>query len=390
MITLPDRVRAAAEATAHEVTPDGIPDWEDLANRTASGRERRVPVTRRHVRARWLAPVTAAAAVLAVAAGLAGGLSGTARPSPASSAARIGPLPRYYALIVAVHGTCRLVIHDARSGATLVTARLAPGQYDQITAAADDTTFVIGQQGRTGPMSFLLARFDPARDTITVHKLPIAPVPAAEATNGIALSPDGTELAVTTRIVDAHDDTNAPGEIRLYSLATGAVKEWTTSADWGNLGLVSWGSDGILGFDFFTMNPADATRAGIRLLNTNAPAGNLLADSTLAVPQAQPAGYLVQGPIALIDNGAAVVTIAERSQHRKVVSRFEVLSTRTGRATRTFLPSRPGGALSLVWASAAGTVLAGYFSSGSVEWISGARHTPVSGVPASGFLAIAF
>ena len=393
MITLPDRVRAAAEAIAHEITPDSIPAWEGLINPTTSGRKRRILVARRPVRARWLAPVTAAAAVLAVTAvavGLSGGLSGKAGPSPASSATRIGPLPRYYASIVAVHGTYRLVIHDARSGGTLATAKLAPGQNDQITAAADDTTYVIGQQGRTGPMSFLVARLDPAHDTVSVHNLPIAPIPAAEAPSGIALSPDGTKLAVTTLIFNARDHTNVPDEIRIYSLATGAVKEWTTSADWGNVGLVSWGSEGILGFDFFTMNPADATRAGIRLLNANDPAGNLLADSTLAVPKAQPAGYAVQGPMELIDNGAAVVTIAQRSQGGKVVSRFEVLSTRTGRVIRTFKPSRPNGAVGLLWASTAGTVLAGSFSSGSIEWISGARHMPVKGIQPGGSLVIAF
>ena len=102
----------------------------------------------------------------------------------------------------------------------------------------------------------------------------------------------------------------------------------------------------------------------------------------------------------LIDNGAAVVTVAGRaaSPHRNIDSQFEVLSTRTGRVIRAFLPSsRSGGYEGLLWASSSGAVLAGYVPYtaphphplGPLEWIIASRHTPIKGVP-QGFLPIAF
>ena len=66
MNTLAERVRAAAAATAQEVTPDSIRDWQELAIRSTARRERDARTRRWRVRARWLAPLTAAVAVLAV------------------------------------------------------------------------------------------------------------------------------------------------------------------------------------------------------------------------------------------------------------------------------------------------------------------------------------
>ena len=399
MNTLAERVRAAAAATAQEVTPDSIRDWQELAIRSTARRERDARTRRWRVRARWLAPLTAAVAVLAVvvASAMVGAdHAGSPSRSQEPAAFGSGALPRYYALIVSVDGTCRLVIHDARSGATLAAVRLAgqgPGDF-QLVAAASDTTFAIGHRGQTGVMSYVVAHFDPARKAIAVRKLPFATLPLRESASTIALSPDGTELAVAVQI--SSDRELRLTELRVYSLATGAVKVWTASAGYPTfIQDLSWGATGVLGFDLMNTGRTDATQAGIRLLNPNVAAGSLLAASTLAVPQTQPAGFQVGGSFTIIDDGAAVVTVVGRtaSPGRKVVSQFEVLSTRTGRVIRAFLPStRPDAENSqqgLVWANSAGTVLAGFVpyagthpsSIGPLEWISGSRYAPVRGLP---------
>lgn len=259
-----------------------------------------------------------------------------------------------------------------------------------IGAAGSDTTFVLGQQSSTGQTSFLLARFDRASKTITVRSLPIAPLPSGTGANLIALSPDGTELAVAAQTNFSH--TPSHNEIRLYSLTTGAVRVWTASTPWwASLQGLYWGPAGVLAFDLISIGNAAVATAGIRLLNTNAAAGSLLAASTLAVSQNQPAGYVVAGPFALIDKGTAVVTVVgpEDVHYGKVDSQFEVLSTRTGRVIRAFLPSKvPGDNDSLVWASPSGAVIAGYVRYagrepkllGPLEWISATGYTPIKGV----------
>jgi hypothetical protein len=418
MSTLGDRVRAAAETAADEITPDSIPDWQDFAIRVGSGWERGTGTSRRHARSRWFAPVAAAAAVIAVIAAIAvsGVLAGghqarkpatkptpskTASPKPSPSVspppAFSGPLPRYYAVIADGPGcsTKCLVIHDARTGAVLATEQ-APGNADyvQITAAADDTTFVIGAFNTNSGYNyvFLLARFDAARHTVTVRQLPIPAMTVAP--DGFALSPDGTELAVA---LQSSPSGSGSGELRLYTLATGAAKVWTTTGviDWlsNNQGL-SWGPSGVLAFDWSRPqhDAAEADQQGIRILNTASPAGDLLTASTLAVRQAQSGGYTLQGRFALVDNGSEVVSVVQR-QGSAIVSQYEVFLASTGRVVRAFLPSANRDE-SIWWANSDGTVLAGDLpSSGNsaLEWINGTgtRHAPISGLP-GGPLVIAF
>jgi hypothetical protein len=408
MITLPERVHAAAEATAQEVTPDAIPDWQDFALRADSGRERGTRSSRSHGRSRWLAPVAAAVAVIAViavAAALAGGTS--ARPAPAGPApAGIGPLPRYYATLRSsnLNWPYHLVVADARTGATLASA-FPPRNYSDegITAAANDTTFVVGtvRMVRTpvasDPMTLNLAQFNPARKTITMRPLPIPPLPGSMPV-AIALSPDGRELAVVVHNVTDRMITSST--LSVYSLATGAVRAWTAPGFVDSLGVgdgLSWGPGGILAFEWSRSSvPRPAAGGGIRLLDTHGPGGNLLTASRAAVPGVQPDGQYLQGTLALIDHGSEVVSVVGNSPVGSgVVSEFEVFSTRTGRVLRAFLPSRRVED-ALLWANPAGTVIAGSApepdgQAGPLEWISPTRQIPIKGLPASGdFLGIAF
>ena len=404
MITLADQIRAAADATAMEITPDSIPQWPGDAIRAASGRERGLPPSRRHVRARWLTPVAAAAAVLAVAAGSAVLATGNSdRPSQAASSAGSGTgLPRYYAVLTSrdLNWPYHLVIHDALTGAVLASALPPPKSSDiEVTEAADDTTFVIGAisratgEAQTSPATtFYLARFDAARKSISMQALPIPPLPPS----AMALSPDGRELAVV--VASYHDRMVTSSELRLYMLATGAVKVWSAPGFIASINCsacLSWGPGGILALDWSrTSSPRPGTSDGIWLLDTNRPAGSLLTAGRLAIRGIQPGRHFLQGTIALIDNGSAAISVIERGAYGSgPVSEFEVFSTRTGRILRAFLPSTQVDD-GLLWANAAGTVIAGTAlgaggRASPLEWISATRQTAIKGVEL-GIVAIAF
>jgi hypothetical protein len=127
--------------------------------RAASARPRRALL-----RWAWLAPVTAAALVIAVAIALATvrtQQNGPAVPAlPQSSAART-TVPEYYALLYAPGGLTTnrrwnpdsVLIGDTVTGKTLATLAPATGtSFAAITAAADDRTFVVATSaGRRRP-----------------------------------------------------------------------------------------------------------------------------------------------------------------------------------------------------------------------------------------------
>jgi hypothetical protein len=405
-----DLLRSALHETASEIPADRIRAFDAAVVRDASGASQHVIFPR----SRWLTAAAAAAAVVAVIVGSAVLAAGpSSRPhspnsasspySPTVSTGTVGPLPRYYAVISSAYSQYRLIIRSARAGTTLATARLTGHLSNSflITAAANGTTFVIGKSntnaaGSLVSMSFLLARFDPARKRITLRTLPIAPLASADFVQAIALSPDGSKLAVAAEA--SHDGAVVASEIRVYAVATGGARVWTEpgGSQYSVLAL-SWGPGAILGLDYFTSRPT--VWGGIRLLNTDRAAGNLLPASRLTVPQIQPAGYKVAGQFTLIDHGTAVVTDVQRLARRKVNSQFEVLSTSTGRVIRAFFPSTlPGGEEGLMWSNSAGTVFAGYVPYtgphpnwlGPVEWFSTTAHMPIKGVPNESLLGIAF
>jgi hypothetical protein len=393
-------LRAGLREIGREIPARGVPALDLSAARAASSASARVRNPRS--RSGWLTAVAAALAVVAVIALSA--LFATAGPArrsgpesappsgPVSTIPVIGTVPRYYAVLTPIHGVepiC-LVIHNAETGATVATA-VPPRHFNYValTAAADDTTFVISALNLTAksvgglvarPVTLFLARFDPASKTVTLHRLPI-PVLSMPGVAGIALSPDGSKLAVALAVNPA--SAHPSGALRLYSLTTGAVKTWRTpgQVDYSGEQGLSWGPGGDLGF---------LTYEGIWVLNTNAPAGNLLAASKLAVSENQPRGYSLQGPFALVDNGTEVISVVERvhSAAWSVISKYEVFSAKTGRVIRSFLPTSQYSE-SVWWANPAGTVVVGTIPEARgnpvspLEWIRGSRHEPVKGAPAA-------
>jgi hypothetical protein len=244
---------AAADLAAHEIR--AAPPLH-LPPGPAAG-ARRGPAPRRRIR--WGAPLTAAAAVVALAISLVivkGAQNDSTIPShPATStspvsstspAAPTGPVsvPRYYAALTQNSG---IVVGDSVTGKTL--AELAPPAdkpsmtyFRAITAAGDDRTFVVlaltypkvsaslaATQQATVTASWFEVQLAPG----TAHparltRLPIKPQPVISSAIGVAfataLSESGQELAVT--------GVTASGglAVQVFSVASGQLlHEWTTN-----------------------------------------------------------------------------------------------------------------------------------------------------------------
>jgi hypothetical protein len=174
MNTMEDRLRAALEETAEEITPYSVPPL-----RLNRARRRGLPGFGEHRRwAAWLAPLAAAAAVAAViiaSAAVSGTIGGGQQPTVATGTAG---LPRYYvALRFSSHNICcqpspplpktYAVVVSTATGAVLASIP-PPGPDDTfvgVTGAADDRTFVLGvqQYGSNSPTRFYLLRITPLR-----------------------------------------------------------------------------------------------------------------------------------------------------------------------------------------------------------------------------------
>jgi hypothetical protein len=332
MNTLEDRIRAAVGQTADEIAPGSIrplslPGQGPVGRRARAGRaakaERRSP--------RWprvLIPVAAAAAVIAVvAASLAvtGSLTGdrsaaarahahqpgTSRSQPATGRSQPGKAPQiispasraalasvpefYVAMTPGVMGmNNRAQVRATATGAVLATVA-APAPYNTfswVSAAADDRTFVLAAQEWTPiprgsasdsieerdddtPTKFFVLRLSSGGRTARLSALPIPVQPGSVWIDGIALSPDGSRLAV---VINSHGANQVNPAIAVYTVATGARKQWVWPGDavignqkpWGSP--LSWAADGrTLAFQII---PANGTIA-VRLLDTDAPGGRM-------------------------------------------------------------------------------------------------------------------
>jgi len=250
----------------------------------------------------WLAPVAAAAAVAGVIiASLA--ISGViwrhpAGTGPANSSGVLARVPRYF---VAIPGrvTTRAVIGATATGA--VRGTVAPPrphtEFTWVAAAGDGRTFVLGaspslQPGDPidKPRPVKLYRLVLGRSGHP-GRLASLPIPAETGFSGVAVSPDGSQLALS--LLPAHGGSGS--RIQVFSFATGARREWVWPGR-GTLGEVAmpvasgglqWEADNrTLLFEVTTQ-----TRAGwpgrLYLLDTATPGGSLLASSTrIPVPSA--------------------------------------------------------------------------------------------------------
>ena len=309
-MSVEDRVRTAARARADLVT-----DIRPLE--LPAARPRRVPfapATRRW--AGWLAPVAAAAVIVALALTLVS-IRHSAGPPPApvpvspAVAAIEKTVPEYYAELT---GPNAVTVGDDRTGAVVATVSPPGGAtFAGVTGAADDRTFVLDTQADgDGSHAWYLLRVNPgASDPTQLSPLPIATLPGADQIDGLALSPDASELAVFFQPYGSFSTEGAdkvlsggphgPFTLRTYSLSTGkALRTWTAPAvrneaiSMSGTALpdnevnLTWTADGrTLGFLF---NPF-TTPTYERMLNMTGAGTDLIADSrpVLAMADALPA-----------------------------------------------------------------------------------------------------
>jgi len=308
-MSIEDRVRAATRARTtliRDVRPLELPD--ELPARAPRTRRARRWLT-------WGAPIGAAALVTALALVLVmlrqadGPQSAPAAPVPAAPAA--ASIPRYYVALADTGSTSaqtEAVVGDDRTGRRLAVIPPSPGQnFSGVTAAADDRTFVLSSylaaQQKT---TWYLLRLTPG----TAHpaqltKLPIKPVPAH--VTGLALSPDGRELAVM--FSTAPTSTNTRPQLSIYSLSSGvALDTWSANAvkensigPGANAEGLSWvDGDRSVAFRWFDPVPGGSNYGvlTVRTLDVTAAGHDLLADSRLVlqVPFAVVRGSIVTSP----------------------------------------------------------------------------------------------
>ncbi len=367
-----DQLRSALRTVAGDITASSLPPLAlPDGHRVGPSRIRAAATSPRW--RRRLVPLGAAAAItaIAVAATVAGG-GRAPRPDTAAPSFWHG-VPSYY--LTETGGTpqqpaVEAVVRDTRSGATLATARPSGCNLSEVSAAADDRTFVIACQIRHGGRPtdqerLLLARFDPVTRRLSVTAMRLPPISFF---SNIAISPDGTRIAVMSSTLPGPSDPQGrvTATLRVYSLATGRARTWTAAnVILQEIGGMSWGPGALLAFDYeatasnYVYSP-ELPGSGIRLLNTNAPSGSLVAASRLAVPTSHlPGGYLTLelGQLAVSGNGETVATVLSLQRRNQQATEFAEFSLATGKLLRRWLPSAFNNE-SVIWSDVTGKILA--------------------------------
>ncbi len=262
--------------------------------------------------------------------------------APPASAAAQG-MPPFY--VVADHNQPTAYIRDSATGRLLSTVRLPAGtdpKPTQVTAAGDDRTFVLALFSLARGTRFYALRITDGGRSAGLTPLAIRPLPTREAVDSVALTPDGTRLAV------AIQSGGRDGKIEVIRLATGAVRTWTTTR--GGDGLpenLSWEAAWRLAFFWSGASSAD----GLWLLDTSAPGARLLSGQRL-LPQ-------TVGPdevqSALINPSARTIIASVtyngtmRVTRGTVVGGIVEVSAQTGRPLRTLLAQRAAHSTDAGW-----------------------------------------
>ena len=260
-------------------------------------------------------------------------LAAAVSPAPPASAAARG-MPPFY--LVADHNQPVADVRDSATGRLLSRVRLPAGtdpKLTQVTVAGNDRTFVLALFSLSAGTRFYELRISAARQPAGLTQLAIPPLPVRDGADAIAVTPDGTRLAV------AIQRPGPTGAIQVITLATGATRTWTTS-DSGTPEDLSWDAAGRrLGF-FWSSD--SASRAGLWLLDTGAPGSALLSGRRL-VPQTVGPDQ-VQDALLSPDAQTIIASVTYNTTAHvgrgAVVGGIVELSARTGQPLRTLLAER--------------------------------------------------
>jgi hypothetical protein len=287
-----DRIMAVAgqDAVAAPSPPRPARSWLPGRALPESGRARRM-----------ITPVAAGLAVAGLITGLALAVGSPARRpatgAPAATAAA-GGMPRFYVTLSApgLSGQVVAEVHASLTGRVVSQVTIG-GFIDEnasITADRSDRAFVIDATIREHPgaeeSGLFLLRISASGHPTTLKRLPLILLTRSQSqdvVDGIAVSPDGTRLAVALQVNKNENVLNPRGEIVVYSLTGGATQTWTAPKDaalpwnpaWtsGSRQLTFLWQDQLKGTVFFFTG-----RSQVRVLDTSAPGRNLLASSVIA------------------------------------------------------------------------------------------------------------
>lgn len=374
MRVVEERVRDAFTAAAETITAQDLPGLPTPRRSRAARRLwARAPRARMHI----LAPAAAAAAVaVIVVASLAisGVIQRLAGTGPASSSGVFAKVPRFFVALPQIPG--RAVVGATATGAVVGT--VAPPKpytvFTWVAAAGDGRTFVFGAAPGLdrGPVRFYRLVLDRS-----AHPAPLVPLPIAPETgtiSGLALSPNGSKLAVSL-LGPVHDQIGS--KIQVFSLATGAGREWVWPGN-GTIGELypgvstgshSWQANNrTLLFEVNTRT-RNGSPGQLRLLDTAAAAGSLLASSTrIPVPstdvgwQSNNANHRIIGlPLISGDGTKLVAPFFHESAPPKVFG-FTIteFSVRTGKPVQVLYQRRTSSeanSTNVLWVNTSGTAM---------------------------------
>jgi CTP:molybdopterin cytidylyltransferase MocA len=257
-------------------------------------------------------------------------------PPPAARAADAG-MPEYY--VIASHSALVADVRESATGAVLSTVAL-PGWADpkltQVAAAGGDRTFVLALAGDR-PTVFDVLRVSADGQAGRLSTLRVAPLPAGASVNGLALSPDGRELAVAVQL-----EGGQRGELTVLPLAGGAARTWT-SAQAGMPWSVSWAEGGReLGFFWQDADSSGRSSSGFWVLNVAARGHGLL--SGRRVVPGSVGSDDVQSALLTPDGSTVIASVSYDGLASvgkgTVVGGIVALSARTGHVLRTLLTER--------------------------------------------------
>jgi hypothetical protein len=312
---------------------------------------------------RVIAPVAAGLAVAGLVTGvtLAAGSRVPARgPAAGALAAADKGMPRFYVTLSwpAVHlagglpvspGHVIAEVHASQTGQVLSRVGVGfPGNGMGISADQSDRAFVIdaaaSNDEASGRVALYLLRVSADGRSTTLTKLPLVLLPpgSPDVVDGIAVSPDGTKLAVALQVNQNPNVLNPRGEIVVYSLNGGATQTWTAPQDkavpwdpaWtgGSRYLTFVWQDHLVGTIWFSTG-----RSQVRRLDTAAPGRNLLASQVL-VTGGGPVGFIQAASAGPAGSPiiAAVFQVPSTGARGTARLRLVALSPATGAITQVF------------------------------------------------------
>jgi hypothetical protein len=354
MNMLEDRLREACRAVAEAVQAEpvrALPPKTAPTTTRALGTRTALPVSTRpgldgplrgspgrggSRAVRWLAPAAAAAVVVGVI--IAAALTGQAGGHQPTSQAAPQGMPRYYVVLDFSNSldNMKAVVHDSVTGRALASvpvpfASSGSAFLPSVTAGDDDSNFVILANERVpggSAAALYQLHIGGGGRSASLTRLPVT-FPARVQGSSVALSPDGSELAIADipqRSSSCCSSINS--QIQVVSLATGSWRTWTVRTANVMPVNLSWADDQHLVFLL-----AGASRNDYHVLDVAAP-GNDLTDTQPIAAAEDIAGYL---PIGFITpGGQALITstvhnVRDGDGRTTVVARIVELSARTGR-----------------------------------------------------------